>query len=52
MSVTTLAKKAIAGIEAGNLEIRPGQSNLLKLLSRVAPDFAFKQLTKMTKPRP
>ena len=52
MPVAVLARKAIAGIEAGQREIRPGQSNLLKLLSRVAPDFAFKQLTKMTKPKP
>ena len=51
MPVAVLARKAIAGIEAGQREIRPGQSNLLKLLSRVAPDFAFKQLTKMTKPK-
>ena len=51
MPVAVLAEKAIAGIEAGQREIRPGQSNLLKLLSRVAPDFAFKQLTKMTKPK-
>ena len=52
MPVAVLAEKAIAGIEAGQREIRPGQSNLLKLLNRVAPDFAFKQLTKMTKPKP
>ncbi len=51
MPVAVLATKAIAGIEAGKLEIRPGQSNLLKVLSRVAPDFAFKQLTKMTRPK-
>jgi uncharacterized oxidoreductase len=51
MPVAVLAERAIAGIEAGKLEIRPGQSNLLKLLSRVAPDLAFKQLTKMTKPK-
>lgn len=52
MPVSELAEKAIAGIEAGKLEIRPGQSNVLKLLSRIAPDFAFKMLTKMTKPKP
>ena len=52
MLPAVLARKAIAGIEAGKLEVRPGQSNLLKLLSRVAPDFAFKQLTQMTKPKP
>lgn len=51
MPVPELAEKAIAGIEAGKLEIRPGQSNQLKLLSRIAPDFAFKMLTKMTKPK-
>ncbi len=52
MPAAVLARKSIAGIEAGQREIRPGQSNLLKLLSRAAPDFAFKQLTKMTKPKP
>ena len=52
MPVAVLAEKAITGIEGGTLEIRPGQSNLLKLLSRIAPNFAFKQLTKMTKPKP
>ncbi len=51
MPVPELAQKAIAGIEAGQLEIRPGQSNALKLLSRIAPGFAFKMLTKMTKPK-
>ena len=52
MPVAVLAAKAIAGIEAGRLEIRPGQSNLLQLLSRLAPGFAFRQLTKMTRPKP
>ena len=52
MPVAVLARKAIAGIEAGKLEIRPGQSNALKLLGRIAPDFAFKQLSKMTAPKP
>ena len=51
MPVAVLAKKAIAGIEAGTLEIRPGQSNALKLMSRIAPDFMFKQLSKMTRPK-
>lgn len=49
MDVNVLAKKAIAGLQAGKLEIRPGQSNLLKLMSRIAPDFALKQLSKMGK---
>ena len=52
MDVTELAKRAIAGIEAGRLEIRPGQSNLLKAMSRIAPDFMFKQLSAMAKPKP
>jgi hypothetical protein len=33
---TVLASKAIAGIEAGKLEIRPGLSNVLKAMSRIA----------------
>jgi len=32
-----LPAKAIAGIEAGKLEIRPGLSNVLKAMSRIAP---------------
>jgi uncharacterized oxidoreductase len=44
-----LAKRAIAGIEAGKLEIRPGLSNVLKAMSRIAPQFMFKQMTKMAK---
>jgi uncharacterized oxidoreductase len=52
MDVTTLANEAIAGIEAGHLEIRPGLSNVLKTMSRVAPAFMFAQMTKMSKPKP
>lgn len=52
MEVTVLAKKAIAGIEAGRLEIRPGLSNALKTMSRVAPQFMLGQLVKMSKPKP
>ena len=51
MDVKALAARAIAGIEAGRLEIRPGLSNVLKVMSRVAPHFMFKQLAKMAKPR-
>ncbi len=39
MDVKVLARKAIAGIEDGKLEIRPGLSNVLKTMSRVAPQF-------------
>lgn len=51
MDVTVLAHKAIAGIEAGTLEIRPGLSNVLKLMSRVAPAFMFNQLANMGRPK-
>jgi uncharacterized oxidoreductase len=51
MDVKTLAKRAIAGIEAGKLEIRPGLSNVLKAMSRIAPQFMFKRLAKLAKPK-
>jgi uncharacterized oxidoreductase len=51
MDVTLLVKKAIAGIEAGNLEIRPGLANVLKFMSRVAPQFMLKQMVNMAKPK-
>jgi uncharacterized oxidoreductase len=49
MSVEVLAKRAIAGIEAGKLEIRPGLANVLKAMSRIAPQFMLKQMASMTK---
>ncbi len=51
MPVPVLVERAIAGIEKGKLEIRPGLSNVLKLMSRVAPGFMFKQMMKMTTPK-
>lgn len=50
MRVDVLVRKAIAAIEAGKLEIRPGLSNVLKLMSRVAPGFMLRQLAKASKP--
>ena len=50
MDVGVFAKKAIAGIEAGKLEIRPGLSNVLKAMSRIAPGFMLEQMVKMSKP--
>ena len=47
MEVEVFAKKAIAGIEAGKLEVRPGLANVMKLLSQIAPEFTLKQLAKM-----
>jgi uncharacterized oxidoreductase len=49
MDVKALARRAIAGIEAGNLEIRPGLSNVLKAMSRIAPALIFKRMAKMAK---
>ncbi|MDP9011221.1 MAG: SDR family NAD(P)-dependent oxidoreductase [Pseudomonadota bacterium] len=51
MDVKILVGKAIAGIEAGRLEIRPGLSNVLKVMSRIAPQFMFNQMVKMAKPK-
>ncbi len=51
MDVTLLVKKAIAGIEAGQVEVRPGLSNVLKLMSRVAPHFMLKQMVRMSQPK-
>ena len=48
MAPEKLVRYAISGIEAGKLEIRPGQSNILKIMSRVAPDFMFNQVVRMT----
>ena len=49
MAPEDLARRAIAGIEAGKLEIRPGQSNALKAMSRIAPNFMLNQMAKMVK---
>lgn len=47
MDVGVLVQRAIAAIEAGKLEIRPGVSNVLKIASRVAPHFMFRQMAKL-----
>ena len=51
MDVTALVNKAIAGIEAGRLEVRPGLSNVLQAMSRIAPQFMLKQMVKITQPK-
>ena len=48
MDVTVFAQKAIAGIEAGKPEVRPGLANMLKIMSRVAPGFMLNMMGKMT----
>lgn len=49
MPVEVLVQKAIAGIEAGKAEVRPGISNVLYLLSRLAPSVPFGQMAKMVR---
>ena len=49
MAADVLVRKAIAGIEAGRTEIRPGLSNVLYLMSRLAPSLPFGQMAKMVR---
>jgi uncharacterized oxidoreductase len=44
-----LIKQSFAGFKAGKLEIRPGQSNQLALMRRIAPNFINKQLWKASR---
>ncbi|WP_227871988.1 SDR family oxidoreductase [Paenibacillus albus] len=46
MNVSKMVGIAIRGMEQDKLEIRPGQSNALKLMNRIAPKFIFSQLSK------
>jgi len=50
-TITTdeLLKQAIAALRAGKQEIRPGQSNLLALMRRLAPSFINRQLWKASR---
>jgi uncharacterized oxidoreductase len=51
MPVAQLARRAIEGIERGQPEIRPGLANVLMLMSRLAPEFMFRQMARMIKPK-
>jgi uncharacterized oxidoreductase len=51
MDVKEFGNRAIKAIEAGKLEIRPGLANVLKTMSRIAPDFMMNQMAKMSKPK-
>ncbi len=42
MSVRKLVRRALAGLEANRMEIRPGASNLLRWMSRIAPGLLLK----------
>ena len=46
MSVQDMVAVAIKGFESDRFEIRPGQSNQLKSMSRLAPEFILKQLSR------
>ncbi len=46
MKTDAMVAVALRGIERDQLEIRPGQANQLKFMSRVAPEFILKQLSK------
>ncbi len=46
MPVAVLADKIIAGLAAGEEEIAPGLAKALRLLGRLAPGFALKQMAK------
>lgn len=46
MSVQDMVKAAIRGFQKDQFEIRPGQSNQLKMMSRIAPQFILNQLSK------
>ena len=46
MDVRKMVREAMRGLEKDHLEIRPGLSNVLKLLSRVAPHLALRRLSK------
>lgn len=51
MDPAVLVGRAIAGIEAGHSEIRPGLSNVLKAMSRIAPQFMLRQLARTAEPQ-
>ena len=51
MDPAILVRQAIAGIEAGKLEIRPGLSNVLNAMSRIAPRLMLRQVARTAEPR-
>ena len=46
MALETMVDIALKGLEKDKYEIRPGASNQLKLMNRIAPEFILKQLAK------
>lgn len=46
MKVDKMVQVALRGLENDTYEIRPGTSNVLKVMSRLAPNFMLKQLSR------
>jgi uncharacterized oxidoreductase len=46
MDLDKMVEAAIAGLQNDQFEIRPGQSNQLKFMSRLAPQFILNQMSK------
>ena len=46
MTVEEMVRLSLKGMAEDRLEIRPGQSNQLKLMSRLAPEFILSQMSK------
>jgi uncharacterized oxidoreductase len=46
MKVEDMVKVAVRGMGCDRYEIRPGQANQLKMMSRLAPEFILKQLSR------
>jgi len=49
MSTDDLVKQSFSALKSGSLEIHPGQTRMLALLSRLAPGFINRQLWKASK---
>jgi len=46
METPQMVETAIKGFVNNTLEIRPGQSNLLRIMSRIAPRFILNQMSR------
>jgi uncharacterized oxidoreductase len=46
MKVEDMVKVAVKGMQTDRFEIRPGQASQLKMMSRVAPGFILKQMSR------
>jgi uncharacterized oxidoreductase len=46
MKVEDMVQIAVKGLQTDRFEIRPGQANQLKMMSRLAPGFILKQMSR------